>query len=81
MIGYLIHLFKPWHGIRHFLHVARDEDSLLQELSVCPAFDSLEQWERSRIVRCFTTPADWDDWDKSSLAELCSECDHGRTAT
>lgn len=80
MIGYLIHLSEKWHGIRHLMHVVRDEPTLLAELSQCPAFQIPGNWERSRIVRCFITPQDWDDWNKHLLHQLCSECDHGRLA-
>lgn len=80
MTGFLIHLHIPWHGVRHLLFVERDEFAMLKAAAESPAFKIPLQWERSRIVRCFTTQQEWDVWARHRLVDLCSECDHGRRA-
>jgi hypothetical protein len=80
MRGYIIHLDPNWCGLRHALIVARNEYDLLQQLYNYGMASKSKVAEKHRITACLESDEDWKRFQRCSFSELCSECDHGRTA-
>jgi hypothetical protein len=80
MIGYLVCLAHRWQGIKHLLFVTRDELEMLEQFHQGKWCQIDDNETASRVVWCATTPHDWEEWDRKTLAELCCQCDHGGRA-
>ena len=74
LIGYLIHLYQPWAGLRHVMIVADSELSMLQQFQLGPWCCLPGNDQGSRVVRCFVTPLDWEQFARFDLVSLCCEC-------
>jgi hypothetical protein len=77
MMGFLLHLVEPWNGLRHVLIVAQDASDMLHQAAECSILKRGGKSKMHRVVRCFSTPEDWREFERCSFTELCSECGHG----
>lgn len=74
MIGFLVHLAKPWHGIRHLLICAVDVWDLLEQALEMEPFQARGQYQNSRVVKAIVHEHHWEEFHRLGAAGCCNQC-------